>query len=148
MATAIESGSERRATSQWGILDDHPDACGIVTPRMELLYLNAAARRLAPSQWLGRRCWQAFAAGAGCTAGCPVFRAVTSASSAASFCEETICLPGAGGPIRLGLAAVPAPPGMADGAALLVMRPIPAGESVEALRVPLLAEAERLRALL
>lgn len=138
--TGLES--QQRAARQWGFLEDHADACGVVTPRMELLYLNAAARKLVPPCWFGCRCWEAFPVGSsGCAARCPVVRAVRS-SSDACFCEETLHPPGAESPLELGLVAIPS----VSGAALLVMRAKQADQPVEALRQPLLDEAERLRA--
>lgn len=143
MTASLSADLQRRAARQWGFLENHTDACGVVTSRMELVYLNAAARKLVPAKWFGCRCWQAFPVRAGCAACCPVVRAVI-ASAAACYCEEMIRPPDGGPPLQLGLAVVSAPDGAVDGAALLVMRPKRAGESADALRQPLLAEAERL----
>ena len=67
MAKTIRFDSQARAAAQWGFLEDHPDACGVVTLRMELIYLNAAARTLVPQRWFGCRCWEAFpVADSGC----------------------------------------------------------------------------------
>ncbi|MBI4600372.1 MAG: PAS domain-containing protein [Planctomycetes bacterium] len=123
-------GEEQDAAVRWGFLDEVSDPCCVVSPRMELVFMSAAARDLVPRAWFGCRCWQVFPVGpAACAARCPAVKAVA-AGTEAIYCEETIRPPGVD-PIVVGVAVVPLSRAAAGEKALLVLRPKPAqgGES-------------------
>ena len=40
---------------RWSCLEDEQDSCVVVSDRMELVYINTAARRLIPGEWFGKR---------------------------------------------------------------------------------------------
>ena len=46
--------------TRWSRLEDCSDASAVVSRRMEVLYLNPAARSLVPPRWRGLRCWEVF----------------------------------------------------------------------------------------
>jgi len=74
---------------RWNLLEDEPDACIVVSERMELVYLNEAARRLVPADWFGKRCFEVLpTADKMCALHCPKIAAV-SESSEVVYCEET-----------------------------------------------------------
>lgn len=132
-----ESDSDRR----WGFLDDEPDACCVLTRRMEVIYLNAAARALVPgfeegSAWFGQRCWDVFPAREGCATGCPAVQSVARGTiREIEYCEESV-YPEDGTPIVLDVAIVPLTAVRHDGgAAVLVLRPKDTKESLEDLSV-------------
>jgi hypothetical protein len=147
MATSLNSIDQARADRRWRFLEGRMGACGVISERMELLYLNPAARALVPARWFGCRCWQAFpVANPGCASHCPVLRAVAEGSEI-SFFEETVFPPGQA-PVSLGVAVIPLPASDGDdGRALLLLRPRKAGEARECARQELLAEAGRVRVL-
>jgi PAS fold len=129
MLMGPDSGSMLEGESQlrWGFLEDDPDACAVVSDRMELVYMNAAAARLVSRAWFGRRCFEIFpTANDLCAFHCPTMTAVHE-SRAILYCEER--LRGHDGPTReLGVAVIPLEgleaAGERDGArALLLLRP-------------------------
>jgi hypothetical protein len=107
---------------------------------MELVYMNAPARRLVSREWFGRRCFEIFpTADDLCAFRCPTMTAVHD-SHEILYCEET--LRGSDGPNReLGVAVIPLEGMSGDEArALLLLRP--KGEVTEE---ALLEEARRVR---
>lgn len=143
MAKTLHLDSQERVAEQWRFLERHPDACGVVTRRMEVIYLNAAARMLVPRGWFGCRCWKAFSsANPACVRCCPVIRAIA-ASFGICYCEETIFRPDQS-PLLLGAAVIPVPSAAGDGPVLLLLRPNPEGPSAKTIRQDLLDEAGRL----
>jgi CRP/FNR family transcriptional regulator len=70
-----------------GGLDEELDPCVVLSPRMDVLYVNPAAKKIVPSSWIGRPCWQTF----------PVVEQIygTSSSVARSIrrsCESLFCV--------------------------------------------------------
>jgi hypothetical protein len=133
--------------SRWRFLEEKTDACSVLSRRMELLYLNSAARALAPGQWFGRRCWNVFpVADPSCAARCPVIKAFSSSGEIA-YCEETVFPPGQS-PLVLSVAVIPVP-GNAEHetSTVLFMRPKPADIPEAANRSQMIEEARRLQAL-
>jgi hypothetical protein len=51
---------EDESALRWGFLEDNPDACAVVSDRMELIYMNQPARELVSESWFGRRCFEIF----------------------------------------------------------------------------------------
>jgi hypothetical protein len=128
MASKHDSGSilEDESALRWGFLEEDPDACAVVSDRMELVYMNAPARKLVSRAWFGRRCFEIFpTANDLCAFRCPTMTAVHE-SHEILYCEET--LRGPEGPAReLGVAVIPI--GELEGStrdsarALLLLRP-------------------------
>jgi hypothetical protein len=144
MPTKINAPSPAAMAARWQFLEQNSDACSVITRRMELLYLNTAARALTPSQWFGRRCWQVFpVADQSCAARCPVVQAFDQ-SSDILYCEETV-YPAGQPPLVLSVAVIPLPTRTGEtGQALLMLRPKTGGEL--SARAQLLADASRMRA--
>lgn len=131
---------EDESALRWGFLEDHPDACAVVSDRMELVYVNEPARKLVAESWFGRRCFEIFpTANDLCAFHCPTMTAVHQ-SHDILYCEETLRTPG--GPIReLGVAVIPLEGMSRDEArSLLLLRPKSAST-----REALLEEASKLR---
>lgn len=130
----------------WNFLEEEADACAVVTRRMEVIFLNPAARRLVPRRWFGCRCWEIFPVGdESCAARCPAVRAV-SRGSEIIYCEETL-FPRGGEPVPVGVAVIPVAGSPEDGQrAVLLIRPKPAGAAGQDFRGELLARAEALHA--
>ncbi len=97
---------EDESALRWGFLEENPDACAVVSDRMELVYMNAPARQLVSRAWFGRRCFEIFpTANDLCAFRCPTMAAVHE-SREILYCEET--LRGPEGPAReLGVAVIP-----------------------------------------
>ncbi|HEY7699126.1 MAG TPA: PAS domain-containing protein [Vicinamibacteria bacterium] len=134
---------EDESALRWGFLEDDPDACAVVSDRMELVYMNGPARDLVSESWFGRRCFEIFpTANDLCAFHCPTMTAVHE-SAEVLYCEETLRAPG--GRVReLGVAVIPLG-GMShdEARALLLLRP-----KADSRREALLEEASRLRELL
>lgn len=133
--------------ARWSFLDGAEDACAVVTPRMEVVYLNEAARSLVPASWFGFRCWEVFPVrDRTCAARCPAVRSLQNGNEI-EYCEETV-YPAGTDPVTLGVAVIPLPlnPTGDDERALLVLRPKPAGVDEELFRGQLLADAAALEA--
>jgi hypothetical protein len=134
---------EDESALRWGFLEEDPDACAVVSDRMELVYMNRPARDLVSESWFGRRCFEIFpTANDLCAFHCPTMTAVHE-STGILYCEETLRAPS--GPVReLGVAVIPLG-GMSrdEACALLLLRP-----KAESTREALLEEASRLRGVL
>lgn len=107
---------------RWAFLADEPDACAVVSDRMELVYLNARARELVRGNWFAKRCFEVLPnVDAACAFHCPTMRAVNDAGEV-RYCEEI--LDGKGGEAeRLGVAVIPVPPdGESAARAVLLLR--------------------------
>ena len=79
---------------RWSFLEDERDACVVVSERMELIYVNTAARGLMPDGWFGKRCFEVLpVAGETCAFHCPKIRAVNEAAEIV-YCEESVCAGG------------------------------------------------------
>lgn len=134
-----------RISNRWSFLDQQSDPCCVVSQRMEVLHVNAAARPLIPEDWFGRRCWQAFPVQDNrCASSCPAVWAV-SHSDEIVYCEETI-YPGGGEPVTVGVAVTPLGNTQADGEqSILLLRPKPADSPGDAFQRALLEDARRLQ---
>lgn len=87
-----ESALHDEAVLRWGFLEDEREACAAVSDRMELVYLNEAARELVPTEWFGRRCFEVFpAADKLCAFSCPTIEAVHEAKEI-RHCHESLRL--------------------------------------------------------
>lgn len=139
--------SKTRIATRWNFLDQESDPCCVVSKRMEVLYVNAAARPLLPQDWFGRRCWQAFPVQDDrCASSCPAVWAVGN-SSAIVYCEESI-YPQPGSPLLVGVAVIPMENTQAEGEqAILLLRPKPGDSPGDIFKSALLESAERLRSL-
>ena len=131
---------EDESALRWGFLEDNPDACAVVSDRMELIYMNEPARKLVSESWFGRRCFEIFpTANDLCAFHCPTMTAVHQ-SHDILYCEETLRAPS--GPVReLGVAVIPLE-GMSqeEARSLLLLRP-----KSESTQEALLEEASKLR---
>jgi hypothetical protein len=140
---AGKSMIEDESALRWGFLEDDPNACAVVSDRMELVYMNGPARRLVSRDWFGRRCFEIFpTANDVCAFHCPTIHAVHEAQEVL-YCEETLREPD-GPPRELGVAVIPLQ-GLQgsnhdEARALLVLRP-----KTEVSKEDLLAQARRLR---
>ena len=129
---------------RWKFLEDVRDACAVVSPRMELLFLNAPGRALVPETWFGSHCWQAFpVVDQSCSVRCEAVRAVREAEEII-YCQEVI--EGSDGTVRtLGVAVIPA--GAMSGPeseSILILRPCPADPEDAAFKKQLLADASQM----
>ena len=62
---------------RWNRLEDEREACVVVSDRMELVYINSAARALVPREWFGKRCFEVLpTVDEACAFHCPKIRAV------------------------------------------------------------------------
>ncbi len=138
----FDSSMSRR----WGFLEREPDACSVVTWRMEVVYLNAAARSLVSPGWFGCRCWEVFPVGdSTCAARCPAVKAIHEGNEIV-YCEETL-YPGKGTSVTVGVAVIPLGKKVREGDAVLLIRPKIPGRSEEVFRRSLLERADELREL-
>ncbi len=139
-----QNSAERR----WGFLEDRADACGVVTRRMKLVFLNAPARSLVPDDWFRSRCWDAFPVwNGGCAASCPAVRAVATgcagedAEEGIVYCEEKLDV-GGDGPLVLGAAVISLPEGQPlRERGLLLLRPKVSVSGTDEFRRGLIADA-------
>ncbi|MBI4586266.1 MAG: hypothetical protein HY717_19830 [Planctomycetes bacterium] len=137
---------DRELAARWSFLDREPDACSVVTWRMEVVYLNAAARSLVSPGWFGCRCWEVFPVGdSTCAARCPAVKAVNKGNEIV-YCEETL-YPGKGTSVTVGVAVIPLGKKARQGDAVLLIRPKIPGRSEEVFRRSLLERAQELREL-
>jgi len=87
-----ESALQDESVARWGFLEEEAEACAAVSDRMELVYLNEAARALVPTGWFGKRCFEVFPASDKlCAFSCPTIDAVQKATEI-SHCHESLRL--------------------------------------------------------
>ena len=87
-----DSALQDEAVARWGFLEEEKEACAAVSDRMELVYLNEAARHLVPIGWFGKRCFEVFpAADKLCAFECPTIDAVQQGSEI-RHCHESLRL--------------------------------------------------------
>ncbi len=144
--TSRVSRRKERLSLRWGFLENEFDACSVVTRRMEVIYLNAAARSLLPPKWFGRRCWEVFPVGDRvCAARCPAILAV-SKPQGITYCEET--LHGRdGSPVPFGVALIPLRARAGEGErAILLLRPKAPDIAQDVFQRELLEQAGKLQA--
>lgn len=122
-ASAHKSMFQDESALRWGFLEEDPDACAVVSDRMELVYMNAPARALVSRDWFGRRCFEIFpTANDLCAFHCKTMTAVHEAQDIL-YCEENLRSP-AGTARELGVAVLPLQGMSRDEArALLLLRP-------------------------
>jgi hypothetical protein len=139
-----DSQLQDRTALRWSRLEDEREACVVVSDRMELVYINTAARELVPGEWFGKRCFEVLPiVDEVCLFHCPKIRAVNESVDVV-YCEETVF---AGNNDRrvFGVGLIPLGSGSDDYArAVLLLRA--KGESVDegAFRVQLLTDAKSL----
>ena len=79
---------------RWNFLDEEADPCIVVSERMELVYINAAAQTLVPQEWFGKRCFEVLpVVDETCAFHCPKIEAVNdpaTTSPTVAYCEETL----------------------------------------------------------
>ena len=129
---------------RWSRLEDEREACVVVSDRMELVYMNAAARTLVPGEWFGKRCFEVLpTVDEACALHCPTIRAVNDSVEVA-YCEET--LSGENNLRRVfGVGLIPLGPGGDDRArAIFLLRAKGASVDEGAFRAQLLTDARSL----
>ena len=131
---------------RWEFLEAEPDACAVVSQRMELLFLNAAGRALTLPDWFAKRCFEVLPnRDEHCAWHCPTITAVVEADEI-TYCEEALS-PVNGPPITLGTAVIPMEHSDEDGAkALLLFRRKPDGTDETEFQARLIADADALLA--
>jgi len=90
--THLNKGSELQDVTalRWSSLEAEREACVVVSDRMELVYINTAARELVPGEWFGKRCFEVLpTVDKACAFHCPKIRAVNE-SVEVVYCEETV----------------------------------------------------------
>src|SRR4026207_479010 len=88
----VKPGSQLqdKTALRWSRLEDEREACVVVSDRMELVYINTAARELVPGEWFGRPCVEVLpTVDEACAFHCPKIRAVNEAVDVV-YCEETL----------------------------------------------------------
>ena len=106
MTEASKSQFREEHLLRWGFLDDETESCAVVSDRMELVYMNEAARGLVPIEWFGRRCFEVFpTADELCALHCPTVTAVHE-SHEILYCKEVLRTAD-GGQQELGVAVIP-----------------------------------------
>ena len=129
---------------RWSRLEDEREACVVVSDRMELVYINTAARELVPGEWFGKRCFEVLPiVDEACAFHCPKIQAVNESVDVV-YCEETVFV-GTNERRVFGVGLIPLGPGGDDRArAVLLLRA--KGEAVEesAFRASLLTDAKSL----
>jgi hypothetical protein len=107
---------------RWSDLEREQEPCVVVSERMELVYLNAAARELVPGVWFGKRCFEVLPnVDESCALHCPKIRAVNESIDVV-YCEETIGKGETGGP-NFGVGLIPlGPTGAGRARAVLLLR--------------------------
>ena len=130
---------------RWGCLEDEQEACVVVSERMELMYVNAAARKLVlPGEWFGKRCFEVLPiVDETCAFHCPKIRAVNESLDIV-YCEETVCV-GNNDRRVFGVGLIPLGPGGNDRArAVLLLRGKEESGGESAFRAQLLMDAKSL----
>jgi hypothetical protein len=128
---------------RWSALEREHDPCVVVSERMELVYLNTAARHLVPGVWFGKRCFEVLPnVDESCALHCPKIRAVNE-SLEVVYCEETIGI-GEVGASNFGVGLIPLPPGGDDRARAVLLLRRKDGSDEKAFRAQLLMDAENL----
>jgi len=139
-----DSQLQDRAALRWSRLEDEPGACVVVSDRMELVYMNAAALELVAGAWFGKRCFEVLpSVDEACAFHCPKIRAVNESVDVV-YCEETV-LVGINALRVFGVGLIPLGPGRDDRArAVLLLRAKEESVEESAFRAQLLADAKSL----
>jgi hypothetical protein len=143
--TNVERYSQLRdqAALRWTRLEDEGAACVVVSDRMELVYINAAAVELVAGAWFGKRCFEVLPiVDEACAFHCSKIRAVNESEDVV-YCEETVS--GDSGQKVFGVGLIPLKPGRDDHArAVLLLRAKEASIEDGAFRAQLLEDAKSL----
>jgi len=135
---------EEEATLRWGFLEGESEALAAVSDRMELVYLNEAARKLVPMTWFGKKCFEVFpVADKLCAFSCPTIDAVNEATEI-QHCHESLRLDN-GVNRELEVAVIPLGSAKRRASALLLLRNHEIQVNAEEEEKHLFAEAERVR---
>ena len=134
---------------QWSFLDDQHDPCVVVSERMEIVYINAAARGLVPLESFGKRCFEVFpVADQTCAFHCPKIDAVNEVSDTSpkvAYCEETLYKANLDR-VVLGVGLIPLGPARTDRArAVFVLRSRDGSADAPAFESQLLRDADVVR---
>jgi hypothetical protein len=139
-----DSQLQDRTTLRWSRLEEEREACVVVSDRMELVYINSAARELVPGEWFGKRCFEVLpVVDEACAFHCPKIRAVTESVDVV-YCEESV-FTASHEPKVFGVGLIPLGPGGDDRArAILLLRAKSASVDEDAFRAQLLSDAKSL----
>ena len=144
--THLKPGSQLqdKTALRWSRLEDEREACVVVSDRMELVYINTAARELVPGEWFGRRCFEVLPiVDEACAFHCPKIRAVNESVDVV-YCEETVFV-GKSDRRVFGVGLIPLGPGSDDHArAVLLLRAKGASVEESTFRAQLLTDAKSL----
>ena len=132
------------AALRWSRLEDERGACVVVSDRMELIYINAAALELVAGAWFGKRCFEVLPiTDEACAFHCSKIQAVRESRDVV-YCEETVS-GGVNGQRILGVGLIPLKPGSDDHArAVLLLRDKDQSLEDSAFRAQLLTDAQSL----
>ena len=139
-----DSQLQDKAALRWSRLEDEDGACVVVSDRMELVYINAAAVELVAGSWFGKRCFEVLpVVDEACAFHCPKIRAVNE-SGEVVYCEESVMVENGGRKV-FGVGLIPLGPRSDDHArAVLLLRAKDASTDDSAFRAQLLADATSL----
>lgn len=139
-----DSPLQDRAALRWSRLEDERGACVVVSDRMELVYINAAARVLVAGEWFGRHCFEVLpVVDEACAFHCPKIRAVNEAVDVV-YCEETVSV-GNNDRKVFGVGLIPLGPSSDDHArAVLLLRAKEESVEESEFRAQLLTDAKSL----
>ena len=117
----------------------------VVSGRMELMYVNTAARSLVPWAWFGKRCFEVLpVVEEMCTFYCPKIQAVNEATEVV-YCEESV-RSGDRDCVVFGVGLIPLGLGADDRArAVFLLRSKTACRDEREFQAHLLKDAERVR---
>ncbi len=137
---------EDEAALRWGFLEQEEEALAAVSDRMELVYLNEAARHLVPVTWFGKRCFEVFpVADELCAFSCPTINAVHEGTEI-RHCHESLRLDN-GVNRELEVAVIPLGSAKGRATALLLLRSAEIQLDPDADEKQLFAQAERVRSI-
>jgi len=139
-----DSQLQDNAALRWSRLEDEGGACVVVSDRMELVYINAAALELVAGSWFGKRCFEVLpVVDEACAFHCPKIRAV-SESGDVVYCEESVMMGNSGRKV-FGVGLIPLGPRSDDHArAVLLLRAKEESIDDSAFRAQLLTDAKSL----
>ena len=139
-----DSQLQDKAALRWSRLEDEGGACVVVSNRMELVYLNAAARELVAGSWFGKRCFEVLpVVDEACAFHCPKIQAVNESADVV-YCEESVMVEDGGRKV-FGVGLIPLGPRGDDHArAVLLLRAKEASTEHSTFRAQLLTDATSL----
>jgi len=139
-----DSQLQDKTALRWSFLEDEREACVVVSNRMELVYINKAARELVPGEWFGKRCFEVLPiVDEACAFHCPKIRAVNESVDVV-YCEEAV-LVGNGERKVFGVGLIPLAPGGDDHArAVFLLRAKEGPVNDDQFRTQMLTDAKTL----